>query len=89
MRRLLQWCRVPGLIRPFSYRDAETGEAILTLRTSPRYTVLTVSRREFYFDRVTGKLDGTGAMALGDDLAINGSRADRIQRSRLAREHGD
>ncbi len=81
MKRLLQLFRAPGFIRPFIHESVQTGE-VVSLRTSPRYTILSIPGREFYFDRVTGKLDGTGAMALGDETAINGLRADRIRRTK-------
>lgn len=84
--RLMQWLRVPGLIRPFEYEDATTGQRI-KIRTSPRYTILIIGGKEFFFHRETGKFDGTGAMSLDDAPAMNGCRADRIRRSRLAREN--
>lgn len=83
--RLMQWLRVPGLIKPFEYVDPDTGEKV-ELRTSPRYAILTIGSKEFYFQRASGKFDGTGAMALDDDVALTRLRADCIRRSRLARE---
>lgn len=79
--RFFQWLRLPGLVQPFAYVDAATGQQI-KIRTSPRYTVLSVGSKEFFFCRETGAFDGTGAMSLGDAPAINYCRADRIRRSK-------
>ena len=85
--RLLQLLRAPGLVRPFVYDDPETGDKI-ELRTSPWYAILTIGSKEFYFHRGSGKFDGTGAMALDDDLAFTRLRADSIRRSTAARDAG-
>ena len=82
--RLMQWLRMPGLIKPFEYIDHDTGEKI-ELRTSPRYAILAIGSKEFYFQRASGKFDGTGAMALDDDVALTRLRADCIRRSTAAR----
>ncbi len=50
----------PGAIRPISYRDQVTGQQ-LDVRVGRRYTQLTVGGRDYYFDRVTGCLEGTGS----------------------------
>lgn len=66
MRRILGHLihnlRIPGLIKPFQYRDPNDG-SIISIRTSPRYTILTVGGKELFFIRETGKFDGTGAMS--------------------------
>ena len=82
---LMQRMKRPATIKPFDYSDPDTGERVV-LRTSPRYAILTIGSKEFYFDRASGKFDGTGAMALDDDVALTRLRADCIRRSRLARE---
>lgn len=82
--RVLHWLHVPGFIRPFVYEDPDTGERI-ELRTSPRYAILTIGPKELYFHRASGKFDGTGAMALDDDVALTRLRADCIRRSTAAR----
>ena len=82
--RVLQLLRVPGLIRPFEHQDEQTGE-IVRLRTSPRYTILSVGGKEFFFERETGKFDGTGAMSIDNELPINYCMAARIRRSVGAR----
>ena len=76
--KLLNALRAPGFVRPFEYRNGETGET-LSVRTSPRYTVLTVNGHEHYFVRETGKYDGSGMMP-SSDSDVTRLRADRIQR---------
>jgi hypothetical protein len=60
--RILQWVHMPGLIKPFTYRN-DLG-SVISVRTSPRYTILTVEGKEYFFIRETGKFDGIGAMQL-------------------------
>ena len=74
---LLQHLGIPGLIAPFTHQDEESGLAV-SLRTSPRYTVLTVNGKELYFLRENGKFDGTGALS-SDPTELNGLLADRIR----------
>ena len=78
--RILQWLRVPGFVGTAEYRDPESGDLVLKIRTSPRYTIIEAAGREFYFLRESGKFDGTGAMSLDDPLPINGLLADRTRR---------
>lgn len=53
---------LPGAIRPIEIHDATTGYQIrVSVGTS--MVRLTVNGRDFYFDRLTGRLDGTGSMA--------------------------
>lgn len=80
---IFQALRLPGLVRPFEYVNDETGERV-SIRTSSRYTTLTIGRREYYFDRETGKWDGTGTMS-PTDAEITRSRADGNRRSAGAR----
>lgn len=60
------WCleksKTPAKLREFEFVDPETDETVY-LSTSKRYTVLSVGSRRFYFDRVTGRFDGTSAPA--------------------------
>ncbi len=77
--RIFQALKLPGFVRPFEYVNDETGERV-ALRTSSRYSVLTIGRREFYFDRETGKWDGTGTMS-PTDSEITRSRVDGTRRS--------
>ena len=59
LHRLLNQLGVPGAIQPLAYRDELTNQQI-SVAVGLHYTILTVSGREYYFDRVTGKFDGTG-----------------------------
>lgn len=61
--RLVEWLRLPGFLRPLSLHDPATG-LHLTVRTSERYTVVSVDGRDYYFNRASGSLDGTGSGAL-------------------------
>ena len=54
-----------AVIRPFSYRDPETGDCI-AVSLSPRYAKLTINRREYYFIRETGEFDGHADTILPD-----------------------
>jgi len=44
--------------------DAETCGVNLSVRTSPRYTILTIDGHELFFERETGRYDGFGGMQL-------------------------
>lgn len=48
-----------ALIEPFEYEDAQTEQKI-RVKVSPYYSRLSVDDREYYFERETGKFDGTG-----------------------------
>lgn len=78
--KLLQLLRVPGIVRPIDYTDPNSGQRV-TVRTSPRYTIITVDSLELYFVRESGKFDGAGAMSLDDPSGLTGLQADRIRRS--------
>ncbi len=56
----LERLRTPALLKHFEYIDPATNETIY-LYTDASYSVLCVGPRRFYFDRVTGKYDGTSA----------------------------
>lgn len=85
--KLLQLVRAPGFVRPVEYTDPNTGQRV-TVRTSPRYTVVTLDSLELYFDRESGRFDGAGMMSLGDPTGLNGLQADRIRRSAALRGSG-
>jgi hypothetical protein len=82
--RLLEWLNAPAFVKPFRFYDGETGQ-VVSIQTSPRYTTLTVGRKEFFFIRETGKCDGYGAMSLEDDLPSKDCRADYTPESTDAR----
>jgi hypothetical protein len=73
--RILQWLRLPGFIKPFVYRD-ESG-SVISVRTSPRYTILAIDGKEYFFIRETGKFDGIGAMSVEDAQPISDCKAER------------
>jgi hypothetical protein len=48
-----------AFIRPFVFDDLMTGNRI-EIQVSPRYSILKVNDREYFFVRETGEFDGTG-----------------------------
>lgn len=77
MAKVLHACNAPGFVRPFKHRDA-SGQ-LIEIRTSPRYTVLSVGGAEYFFDRESGRFDGIGGMSLDDGVAPTYCRAVRTQ----------
>ncbi len=63
IKRLLRRITDVGIVRPFTKDDLVTGQHI-EIRVSAAYTIFAVDGRDYYFDRFTGKFDGTG-MAIG------------------------
>ena len=53
---ILNLC-TPGFVRPCKHGDVE-------VKLLPRYTIITVKGLDVYFDRMTGKIDGTGQCLL-------------------------
>ena len=51
---------VPGAIADAEIRDDLTGQQI-NIAVQAHYVRLTVNGRDYYFDRITGRFDGTGA----------------------------
>lgn len=47
-----------AVIKPFKLHDAVTGVKI-KLTVSPRYSVLSINDKSYYFYRENGKFDGT------------------------------
>lgn len=82
--RLLQLAGAPGFVRPIEYTDQVTGQRV-KVRTSPRYTIVSVDSLELFFIRESGRFDGIGAMSLDDPTRINHCTAERIQRLAGAR----
>ena len=56
---VLNRLRCPGFVRPLEIDDPVTRDTF-TVRCSPVYTIITLNGRDYYFDRLTGKFDGTG-----------------------------
>ena len=53
-----------AIIRPFKYKDLVTGNKV-EISVSPYFSKLTINEREYYFEKETGKFDGT-AMPMKD-----------------------
>jgi len=57
---LLNRIRVPGMIVPMEIVDSVTGQTINIIVNS-RFTLVRVNDRDYYFDRLSGRFDGTGS----------------------------
>jgi hypothetical protein len=57
----LEIIHAPAKIKEFEYIDPSTNETVY-LSTGARYSVLHVGVKRFFFDRVTGRFDGTGEL---------------------------
>ncbi|KKN61937.1 hypothetical protein LCGC14_0517060 [marine sediment metagenome] len=57
--RLLCLIKFPGFVEDIDINDSVTGQQ-LTVSSSPYFTRISVNGRDYYFDRLTGKFDGTG-----------------------------
>jgi hypothetical protein len=55
---LLEKFHVPARIKEFEYVDPITNE-IIYLSTGARYSVLHVGGTQYFFERLTGRFDGT------------------------------
>jgi hypothetical protein len=59
---MVGWClektKAPAVLREFELVDPETNETIY-LSTGRRYSVLHIRGKRFFFNRVTGILDGS------------------------------
>jgi hypothetical protein len=58
--RVLNRMGVPGAVKDAHIKDAVTGQEI-TIQVSELFTRITVDGRDYYFNRTTGKFDGTGS----------------------------
>ena len=56
---VLNYSRLPGAIAPVKLADSVTGDRI-EVSVSATFTRLSVDGRDYYFDRITGRFDGTG-----------------------------
>ncbi len=59
--RVLEALHAPAKIKEFECVDPITNECVY-LSTGPRYSVLHVGSKRFFFDRLTGRFDGTGTL---------------------------
>jgi hypothetical protein len=57
--RLLNRLGFPGAVRNVHIKDALTGQEI-DVHVGALFTRITVNGRDYYFNRTTGKFDGTG-----------------------------
>ena len=60
--RMLNSFRAPGAIRDVEVQDALTGQR-LAVSVGELFVCVNVNGRDYYFDRFTGRFDGTGASA--------------------------
>lgn len=51
--------RLPGFVRSIEYADKVTGDYV-RIRIGRRYTIVSVSDRDYWFNRLTGRFSGTG-----------------------------
>ncbi len=58
--KILNKIGLPGIIRESVINDDLTNQKI-TIKTGVLFTVLTVNGRDYYFNRLSGKFDGTGS----------------------------
>lgn len=58
--RLMTKLRAPGAIRDTEIDDTLTGQNI-RIRVGYSFTRITIDGRDYYFDRLTGRFDGTGS----------------------------
>jgi len=57
--RVLRFASVPGAIRESRIEDSLTGQEI-EIRVGLLFTRISVNGRDYYFNRLTGRFDGTG-----------------------------
>ena len=60
--RSLCWAGIPGALAASEISDAATGQHI-SITVDAQYVRLCVDGRDYYFDRITGRFDGTGSGA--------------------------
>ena len=65
---LIDALRMPGLIQAGDYTCGFNNQR-MSVRISPRYTVVTINGVEFFFLRESGRFDGTGMMSLSPTLS--------------------
>ncbi len=57
--RVLNFFRVPGHIQPIDFEDGVLGKRIC-VSNSGFYTKVSIGNRDLFFNRISGKFDGTG-----------------------------
>ena len=56
----LGWLAIPVAVRDTDIQDEVTGDHA-SVRVGPLLTVLSVNGRDYYFERITGRFDGSGS----------------------------
>lgn len=67
--QLLNWLGWPGLVREAEYHGRGTT-ALVRVKNSRLFTVVSVNGTDVYFDRLTGRIDGTGTSQSADLPAV-------------------
>lgn len=57
--RILQKMHIPGFVSDTTCNDLVTGDQIRIIN-SPLAVCISINNRDYYFDRFTGKFNGTG-----------------------------
>ena len=57
--RLLTRLRLGGMVREIELTDELTGQKV-EIRVNTLFTRISLNGRDYYFDRMTGRFDGTG-----------------------------
>ena len=58
--RALNKVRAPGAIREMEFKDKLTGQH-LVVSVGELFVCISANGRDYYFDRITGRFDGTGS----------------------------
>jgi hypothetical protein len=58
--RILNRASMPGAIQPVEFEDRLAGQRF-SVSVGELFVCVTVNDRDYYFDRITGRFDGTGA----------------------------
>jgi hypothetical protein len=58
---LLNRIGVPGAIQPVEVRDKLTGQQV-SVSVGELFVRVSVDGRDYYFDRLSGRFDGTGSV---------------------------
>jgi hypothetical protein len=61
--RFINWLGWPGFVQETTYRSSKAADVEVLVRKTRLYTVVTVNGVDVYFDRLTGRIDGTGVAA--------------------------
>jgi hypothetical protein len=59
--KILNCAHMPGAIQPMDFEDRLAGQHF-SVSVGELFVCVTVNGRDYYFDRITGRFDGTGAI---------------------------